>query len=91
MITRFKILEDSNILALEENDIVVLIGKNTNFPRFVVDKVYKIINIDHSDKNLPYEIEEIEPIASHRWGLWVRSTQIRKATQLEIDINKYNL
>ena len=47
-----------------------------------------IILVDNNDDKFPYQIELV---GDDNFPLWVHSYQIRRATQEDIDMNKYNL
>ena len=81
------------ILSIKLYDLVILINANryTKKENFIVGNIYEIAGTDESDNLLPYCIGKIGDVGHSYNFAWVNANQIRKATQLEIDANKYNL
>ena len=102
MITKFKIFENfaddtfPNIkLKYKVGDYVILLKNDTSNAslnmHFKVDDMYIISDIDEhifDINDLPYDISHIYET---NISAWVNEYQIRKATEEEIDQNKYNL
>jgi len=75
---------------MNEDEMVVLIKSSldTDTYGFKVGKIYHISLVDDRyDERYPYQISTSDGLNS----VWVRENQIRKATDLDKDIIKYNL
>lgn len=84
---------EKRVEFLSVGDIVMLIKAIKAKPNYKVGDFFEIISTDRTDRALPYEIVPVRTPTEDifKYAIWAKYDEVKKASDIEIDQNKYNL